>query len=272
MATKKQNKKNKVRDFFYLSAPLAFIVFILRDVVGGFNSPGYSWISQPICDLFALNSFSLVYSIVFTVIASFLIIVAVFLIWKYFKGQKINKIFKRGFVIYIIATIVIAISSLAFYPPEQGLVSKIKEYSQDVTRTETVQKETDNSTNSQASPETEEKTVLDEEATNQNHEKLAEILSNPSVIGLLVGLAIGSILFLVSLAFMFYGGFSKGGSIMFGLVALACLTFAVYGFISTLFMDQSSIGINSRFVYYAPYLFAVFTGSYIYVNSEPKNN
>lgn len=42
----KAKKQFKIKNFFFLSAPLALVVFILRDVICGFNSPGYNWASQ----------------------------------------------------------------------------------------------------------------------------------------------------------------------------------------------------------------------------------
>ncbi len=80
----KKDKKKKKTDLFYLCAPLALIVYILRDIISGFNLPGYNWMTQPIEDFAIMQSRSFVFSIIFCVIFVILFVVSCFSLYKYF--------------------------------------------------------------------------------------------------------------------------------------------------------------------------------------------
>lgn len=270
---KETKNKFKIQGWYYLAAPLALVVLILRDVVCGLNYPGYSWIKDSYLDYCALDSYSFVFSVILTVIMVLLFAFSAFCIWKFAKKNYKNKLLKKGFTLFLVMAIMSSITAVAFYTPKGGLFPKIKDYSQEVTRTETVaSEEANDSSDASSAAATTEKKVIDEEATAENHQKLMDLVSNPGVIGKLAGILISVILCIISLALIFYGGFSKGGVLVIGIVALASLTFFLYGLISSAFFNPDTFGINSRFVIYSALMFTAFVGSYIYVNTPSKKN
>lgn len=72
---KAKSKKVNLKNWYFFAGPLALITFILLDVVGGTNYPGYDWFSQPIGDLKSINSYDFVLSIV---LCSIYVILTVF--------------------------------------------------------------------------------------------------------------------------------------------------------------------------------------------------
>ena len=42
----KNKKQFVIKDWYYLAGPMALVAFLLMDVIGGFNYPGYDWSGQ----------------------------------------------------------------------------------------------------------------------------------------------------------------------------------------------------------------------------------
>lgn len=258
-----KNKNFEIQNYFYLTGPLALVALFLTDVIGGINYPGYSWISQVIGDLNALNSYSVIVSMVFAIIYALLTIVSAYCVYKFYKTSKFNKKIKRGILFFVIAAVVAAIGFAAFVQTETGTYDKVKEYAQIATTEETVEPDSDDEN---AVAET--KTVIDEEATTKNMEDLSQLLvDNPTVIAGLAASVIANILAVIALIFILIGAIKKGGKTMFAAVSIFCLVLIVYSLIAVSVMAPDYLGLNSRFANYAIVLFMTFLSAYVYVTN-----
>lgn len=271
MAEKNKNKF-VLNNNHYLCGPLALVAFILVDIIGGFNFPGYIWSGQVIGDLNAVNAYSFIFAMIFAVIFLILTVFSVYCVFKFYKGLNFNKLIKRGISLFVVAAIIFALGFTAFVQTEYGTYDKIKEYAQIVTTEETVEPEIA-AEDEEASEEVSEavaetKTVIDEEATAQNLEDLSQVLiDNPTVIAGLAANVIANLLAVIALIFILIGGFKKKGKILFSAVSIFCLVLIVYSCVSVSVMAPDLLGLNSRFSNYAIVLFLAFLSSYVYVTN-----
>ena len=107
------SKNTKLINRFCLLGILGFIFYLLHDIIGAANYPGYSWTSQAVSDLTATDAPSFVIaSGLTTVYAIFSCIVSV-LVCILIKNQK-SKILRVGMYLYAIMNFVSAIGYALF--------------------------------------------------------------------------------------------------------------------------------------------------------------
>lgn len=275
MAKKKNNFE--VKNWFYLSGPLALVAFFLMDIIGGYNYPGYNWVSQVVGDLLALNSYSFVISIIFCAIYVVLSVVALVCSYKFLKALNIDKRINRGLFLFVISALIIALSTIVFLQPESGTFDRVKENAQIETKTAEVivnLPTVDSNNPEAASTDTDtngiDKTtvVIDIEKTCENAVKLADVFTESPIVAcnLLCSL-VGFILAIISFVFIAIGGIKKDGYLVFALFAIFCVILVAFSVFSVSAMDANMIGINSRFAHYAIVLFTAFLGAYVYITN-----
>lgn len=255
----KKNIKFKVNNKYFLCGALALVAFFLMDVIGGFNFPGYDWISKVIADLTALNSYALPIALTFSIICALLVIFAGFITLKFIKNLKFNKTLNFGLRTFIIAAIVLIVGTTIFLQPESGTYQTIKDNAVITTKDEPILDEEGNETGTQE--------VIDFDATKESFSNLKEPLLNPFMIGNLACNLCSGILAFVALIYVIIGGFKKKGNILFGAFAVFCIVMIVYAAASFLFGESSMIGINARFSSYSIMLFFALISSYVYVTN-----
>ncbi len=255
MAEKKKKFNISYKYFFFFF--FAQVAFFLMDVIGGFNNPGYDWISKVVADLTALDSYSLVLSLIFSIIYAILIVVSGVCIWKFIKKLNFNKLLNRGIKLFIVASMILALGTTIFLQPQSGTYQKIKDDAVIVTKDQPVEDADGNLTETQE--------VIDMDATIESFSNLAEPLSNPLMIGNLASVVVALVLSVIAFIFSIIGGFKKKGNILFGAFAIFCCVMVLYTIFAFLFGESSLIGLNTRFALYAIVLFTAFMSSYIYI-------
>lgn len=253
---KNEKKKFVIKDWHYFAGPLALVSFLLMDVIGGYNFPGYSWTGHLIEDLLSINSHSFAFALVFCIIYFLLTVFAVNCICKYFKSTKFNKTIKRGVNLFLIASVIFALGLTVFVQPESGTYKKIKEDAVIATKTEVVDSDSD---------ATETQEVFDADTTMQNFQNAIDDASNPFIIGNLFCSLVSGLLAIVALIFIIVGGFKKSGNMIFATVAIFCCVLLLYSIVANIVMDTDVFGLNSRFASYSIVLFTAFLSSYIYI-------
>ena len=78
-----KSKSFKYKNIVLVTGSLALVIFLLRDIVCGFNYPGYSWADKFIADFATVSSNSYVLSLCFMIVAAVLVVFAMFLIISY---------------------------------------------------------------------------------------------------------------------------------------------------------------------------------------------
>lgn len=255
----KNKKKFNIDNRYYLCGPLALVSFFLLDVIGGFNFPGFDWISNVIADLTALNSYSLVISLVFSIIFALLITFSGICVWKFIKGLKFNNLLKKGLKLFIIASMVFSLGTTIFLQPESGTYQTIKDNAIITTKDEPIEDEEGNVTETQE--------VIDMDATTESFSKIAETISNPLMIGNLASVILSFVLAIIALILSIIGGFKKKGHILFGAASIFCIIMIFYSIFSFFAGETSMIGLNTRFACYAIVLFAAFESAYVYITN-----
>lgn len=252
-------KKFQINNKYYLCGPLALVAFLLFDVIGGFNTPGYIWSSMCTADLTALNSYSLVLSLIFSIIYAVLTVFACYCTWKFFKTTDFNKTLKKAVSLFILAAVVLSLGSNIFLQPEAGTYNKLAEQPIIGTSVQAVEDEEGNLTDSVDQ--------FDMDATNENIQAAFDIVNNPLMIGNMAVACVSFILGLVALIFMIVGGFKKKGMPFFAGVAIFCAILFIYAAISFFTGASESLGITSRFVNYSFVLIIGILSSYVYVTN-----
>ncbi len=255
---KKTNRKFELKNNYFLAGPFALVAFFLTDVIAGYNFPGYDWVAKSRADLTALNSYSFVYGIAFSVIYCGLFCFAIYCLYRYFKGRKTEKNLGRGLRLYMIASVVLAIGTTIFMIPEVGTFENAKEHAFIGTTTEVVDSDSD---------VTETQEVFSMDATMDNLANLGEAIAHPLTIARLLSIAVGVIMCIVAFIFIVIAGFKKSKNLLFSAAAVFCLVLVLYSFFATLLMDSTTLGLNTRFGAYAITFFACFLSSYVYVTN-----
>lgn len=255
-------KKFQIKGWYYISGPLALVALILMDVLAGLNFPGYNWIRDSYKQYLAYDSNSRIIAVLFLTIYIALAIFCVYCLYRYLKEKKIfNKLIKIG-LIGLATMFVLSFISFGILNTDNATsLADINKYSKDVYTTETV-------TNDDGNTETKE--VVDEAATQANHDKLGEILSKPDT---LVNSIVGQLTFLVGLAsyiLLLIGFFKKNGNIVFACFTIATLVFLLFGSVACNLCSEDMFGLYSRFPLYCDALFVALSGGFVFVTHKEK--
>ena len=256
---KKTMKKFNIDNKFYLFAPITLVAFILFDVIGGFNTPGYTWTSKVIADLTALDSYSFVLSLVFSIIFALIAVVAAYCVWRFFKNTNFNKNLKKSISVGCFALVIFALGTTIFLQPETGTYPKFIEKAVISTTQTDVQ---DGAGNVTETTET-----FDMDGTIENFKGAFEEINNPLMLGnFICGVASGILAF-IAMIFGVIGGFKKGGNIIFAALSIFFGIMLIYTAISFFFGELDLLGLNTRFGTYSIVAFVAFAGSFIYVTN-----
>lgn len=112
--------KDKYISYFALSGILAVVFYVLHDVIGSLNYPGYDWLSQAVSDLTAASAPSRLIAGGLSAVYGTLSVLAWVLITLFFI-DKVNKTFRIGIYLFTIMSIISAIGYSLFPLSEAGL-------------------------------------------------------------------------------------------------------------------------------------------------------
>lgn len=118
-------KNRKLINWFCLSGVLSVIFYVLHDIIGGMNYPGYDWLSQAVSDLTATDAVSFIIANKYTTIYQTLNCLCCALLCILIKNEK-NKTLRIGIYMFSIMNFISAIGYTLFPLTSSGFDGSIQ--------------------------------------------------------------------------------------------------------------------------------------------------
>ena len=118
-------EKKKLINWLCLSGVLSIIFYLLHDIVGAMNYPGYNWMSQAVSDLTATDSLSFVVASGFVTVYKILSCLCSALLCILIKNEK-KKSLKLGVYLFSIMNFISAIGYALFPLSSSGFDGSIQ--------------------------------------------------------------------------------------------------------------------------------------------------
>lgn len=119
-------KKKKLINYLCLSGILSIIFYLLHDVVGALNYPGYNWMSQAVSDLTATDSPSFVIASGYVTVYKIFNCLCCALLCILVKNEK--KTFKLGVYLFSIMNFISAVGYALFPLSSSGYDGSIQSF------------------------------------------------------------------------------------------------------------------------------------------------
>ncbi|MDL2292556.1 DUF998 domain-containing protein [Acholeplasma sp. OttesenSCG-928-E16] len=115
----KEKNKDKIISVMCLSGVIAFIFYILHDIIGALNYPGYDWLSQAVSDLTAVGAPSRIIAGGLSSVYGVFSCMCLVLSCLYFCDKE-NKLFRLGIYLFTLMSFISSIGYNLFPLSESG--------------------------------------------------------------------------------------------------------------------------------------------------------